>query len=158
MFTEGDLAVYPAHGVGVIKRIETKSIGGADRTFYVLEIIGSKMLIMVPTTGTACGLRALVPQDQVEEVLGILEDRSIGLEGLTWNRRYREYMEKIKTGSLFEVAAVLRDLFLLSIDKDLSYGEKKMFDTAKNLLVTELSLVQRVDESAVALRIERIFS
>ncbi|MDR3088229.1 MAG: CarD family transcriptional regulator [Desulfobulbaceae bacterium] len=158
MFSEGDLAVYPAHGVGVIKKIETQSVGGADRTFYVLEIIGNKMRIMVPTTSAVCGLRALVPQDQVDDVMGILEDRTVGLEGLTWNRRYREYMEKIKTGSLFEVAAVLRDLFLLSIDKDLSYGEKKMFDTAKNLLVTELSLVQRVDESAVAQRIERIFS
>ena len=158
MFSEGDLAVYPAHGVGVIKKIEIQSVGGADRTFYVLEIIGSKMRIMVPTASATCGLRALVPQDQVDEVIGILEDRTIGLGGLTWNRRYREYMEKIKSGSLFEVAAVLRDLFLLSIDKDLSYGEKKMFDTAKNLLVTELSLVQRVDESAIAQRIERIFS
>ena len=158
MFSEGDLAVYPAHGVGVIKKIETQSVGGADSTFYVLEIISSKMRIMVPTTSASGGLRALVPQDQVEEVISILEDRTIGLEGLPWNRRYREYMEKIKSGSLFEVAAVLRDLFLLSIDKDLSYGEKKMFDTAKNLLVTELSLVQRVDESAVTQRIERIFS
>jgi len=158
MFSEGDLAVYPAHGVGVIKKIETQSVGGADRTFYVLEIIGSKMLIMVPTASASCGLRALLPPDRVDEVIGILEDRSICLEGLTWNRRYREYMDKIKTGSLFEVAAVLRDLFLLSIDKDLSYGEKKMFDTAKNLVVTELSLVQREDENAVAQRIERIFS
>jgi len=158
MFSEGDLAVYPTHGVGVIRKIETRSVGGAERAFYVLEIIGSKVLIMVPTSGASCGLRALLPLDQVDEVIGILEDHSICLEGATWNRRYREYMDKIKTGSLFEVAAVLRDLFLLSIDKDLSYGEKKMFDTAKNLVVTELSLVQRQDESAVAERIARIFS
>ena len=76
----------------------------------------------------------------------------------TWNRRYRDYMEKIKTGSVHEVAAVLRDLFLLSVDKDLSYGERKMLDTAKGLLVKELSLAQDTEESTVSKTIEAIFS
>ena len=159
MFAEGDLAVYPAHGVGVIKKIETQSIAGADHTFYVLEIIENKMRIMIPTASSKnVGLRAIVEKEQVGSVLKILEDRTSQIETQTWNRRYREYMDKIKTGSVFEVAAVLRDLFLLSIDKDLSYGERKMLDTAKGLLVKELSLAENLEENAVTQKIDRIFS
>lgn len=159
MFAVGDLAVYPAHGVGVIKEIETQSIAGADHTFYVLEIIENKMRIMIPTASSKnVGLRAIVEKEQVGSVLKILEDRTSQIETQTWNRRYREYMDKIKTGSVFEVAAVLRDLFLLSIDKDLSYGERKMLDTAKGLLVKELSLAENLEENAVTQKIDRIFS
>ena len=159
MFAVGDLAVYPAHGVGVIKNIETQSIAGSDHTFYVLEIIDNKMRIMIPTASCRnVGLRAIVEKDQVGSVLKILEDRTTQIETQTWNRRYREYMDKIKTGSVFEVAVVLRDLFLLSIDKDLSYGERKMLDTAKGLLVKELSLAQDLEENMVTQRIDKIFS
>ena len=159
MFAVGDLAVYPAHGVGVIKKIETQSIAGADHTFYVLEIIENKMRIMIPTASSKnVGLRAIVEKEQVGSVLKILEDRTSQIETQTWNRRYREYMDKIKTGSVFEVAAVLRDLFLLSIDKDLSYGERKMLDNAKGLLVKELSLAENLEENAVTQKIDRIFS
>ncbi|MDP3481336.1 MAG: CarD family transcriptional regulator, partial [Desulfoprunum sp.] len=104
------------------------------------------------------GLRAIVNRSQVDEVIAILEDRTCIIGSQTWNRRYRDYMEKIKTGSVHEVAAVLRDLFLLSIDKDLSYGERKMLDTAKNLLVKELSLAQDVDEANITNKIDTIFS
>ena len=98
--------------------------------------------------------------EQADEIRAYLQDRSdfTGYSGQNWNRRYRDYMEKIKTGSVQEVAVVLRDLFLLSVDKDLSYGERKMLDTAKNLLVKELSLAQNTEESAVSKSIEAIFS
>lgn len=159
MFTEGDMAVYPAHGVGVIKSIQTQTVGGIDQTFYVLEILENNMTIMIPTASSSnVGLRAIVNKNQVEEVIAILEDRTSEIGTQTWNRRYRDYMEKIKTGSVHEVAAVLRDLFLLSIDKDLSYGERKMLDTAKNLLVKELSLAQDVDEANISRKIDTIFS
>ena len=159
MFAEGDMAVYPAHGVGVIKAIETQSIAGIDQTFYVLEILENGMTIMIPTASSEnVGLRAIVSKQQVDEVIDILEDRSTEIGTQTWNRRYRDYMEKIKTGSVYEVAEVLRDLFLLSVDKDLSYGEKKMLDTAKSLLVKELSLAQDIDESRVLERIDTIFA
>ena len=158
MFAEGDMAVYPAHGVGVIKSIESQEIGGIDQTFYVLEIIGNSMRIMIPTTSSdSVGLRSIVNKKQALEVLNILRDRDIEVDSQTWNRRYREYMEKIKTGSIFEVAAVLRDLFLLSADKDLSYGERKMLDTAKSLLVRELSIAQEVEEDKISRKIENIF-
>jgi len=159
VFTEGDMAVYPAHGVGVIKSIETQQVAGIDQKFYVLEIIGNSMRIMIPTSSSEnVGLRAIVNKKEATEVLNILKDRAREIDSQTWNRRYREYMEKIKTGSIFEVAAVLRDLFLLSVDKDLSYGERKMLDTAKGLLVTELSIAQNVEEDKISRKIEKIFS
>jgi CarD family transcriptional regulator len=159
VFTEGDMAVYPAHGVGVIKSIETQQVAGVDQTFYVLEIIGNSMRIMIPTSSSEnVGLRSIVNKKEATEVLNILKDRAIEIDSQTWNRRYREYMEKIKTGSIFEVAAVLRDLFLLSADKDLSYGERKMLDTAKGLLVKELSIAQDVEEDKISQKIEKIFS
>ncbi len=159
VFTEGDMAVYPAHGVGIIKSILTQTVAGIDQTFYVLEILENNMTIMIPTASSNnVGLRAIVNKSQVDEVIAILEDRTCEIGSQTWNRRYRDYMEKIKTGSVHEVAAVLRDLFLLSIDKDLSYGERKMLDTAKNLLVKELSLAQDVEEANITLRIDTIFS
>lgn len=159
MFSEGDMAVYPAHGVGVIKAVETKKIGGIDQSFYILEILDNSMRIMIPTTGSKnVGLRAIVGKHEVSNVFDILADRTVSLGTQTWNRRYRDYMEKIKTGSVHEVAVVLRDLFLLSVDKDLSYGERKMLDTAKNLLVKELSLAQNTEEAAVSKSIEAIFS
>lgn len=159
MFSEGDMAVYPAHGVGVIRAVETKKIGGIDQSFYVFEILDNSTRIMIPTNGSKnVGLRAIVGKNEVAHVFDILADRTVVLGTQTWNRRYRDYMEKIKTGSVQEVAVVLRDLFLLSVDKDLSYGERKMLDTAKNLLVKELSLAQNTEEAAVSKTIEAIFS
>ena len=117
------------------------------------------MRIMIPTSSSEnVGLRSIVNKKEAIEVLNILKDRAIEIDSQTWNRRYREYMEKIKTGSIFEVAAVLRDLFLLSVDKDLSYGERKMLDTAKGLLVKELSIAQDVEEDKISQKIEKIFS
>jgi CarD family transcriptional regulator len=159
VFAKGDMAVYPAHGVGVIKAVEKKTIGGVDQAFYVLEILDNSMRILIPTEGSKnVGLRAIVNKNEVRDVLDILADRTVELGAQTWNRRYRDYMEKIKTGSVHEVAVVLRDLFLLSVDKDLSYGERKMLDTAKNLIVKELSLAQETEEAAVSKTIEAIFS
>jgi CarD family transcriptional regulator len=159
VFSEGDMAVYPAHGVGVIKAVENKTVGGIDQSFYVLEILDNSMRIMIPTdTSNNVGLRAIVGEDEVPNILEILSDRTVELGTQTWNRRYRDYMEKIKTGSVHEVAVVLRDLFLLSVDKDLSYGERKMLDTAKSLLVKELSLAQNTSEDEVTKTIEAIFA
>ena len=159
MFVEGDMAVYPAHGVGVIKSVETQTVAGSEQTFYVMEILENNMTIMIPTiTSTNVGLRAIASLEEVAEVVVILQDRDVELGAQTWNRRYRDYMEKIKTGSVHEVAAVLRDLFLLSVDKDLSYGERKMLDTAKGLLVKELSLAEKVSEEVMSDKIDAIFA
>ena len=153
------MAVYPAHGVGIIEAIETQTIGGVDQSFYVMRILDNDMTIMIPTANSEnVGLRAIISPDEVQEVLDILMERDIKISAQTWNRRYRDYMEKIKTGSVFEVAVVLRDLYLLSDDKELSYGERKMMDTAKSLLVKEISLARKEDEQDVAQQVEKIFS
>jgi len=158
VFAEGDMAVYPAHGVGVIQAIETKTIGGVDQTFYVMRILDNDMTIMIPTGNCRnVGLRSIISSQEVDQVLHILRERDIQISSQTWNRRYRDYMDKIKTGSAFEVAVVLRDLYLLSDDKELSYGERKMMDTAKNLLIKEISLARNEDEGKVAEQLERIF-
>ena len=117
------------------------------------------MTIMIPTTTSAnVGLRAIICREEVAKVIDILKERDVKITAQTWNRRYREYMEKIKTGSVFEVAVVMRDLFLLKEDKDLSYGERKMLDTAKNLLVKELSLAKQTEEEQIEKQIEKLFS
>lgn len=150
MFKVGDNAVYPSHGVGIIKRIEEKLISGKKKSFYVLQVLENGMTIMIPTDNTASvGLRALISKNEIEDVYTILRNKNIKIDRTTWNRRYREYMEKIKTGSTKEIAEVLRNLFLLKHSKDLSFGEKKMFDTAKALLVKEISMANNDKEEEV---------
>ncbi|MGI6657267.1 MAG: CarD family transcriptional regulator [Desulfobulbus sp.] len=159
MFSEGDMAVYPAHGVGLIESIEKQNVAGVDQNFYVMKILNNDMTIMIPTANSEnVGLRAIISDDEVPKVIDILKERDIKVTTQTWNRRYREYMDKIKTGSVYEVAVVLRDLFLLREDKELSYGERKMLDTAKGLLIKELSLAKRMDEEKVEKQIEKLFS
>ena len=158
MFVAGDMAVYPSHGVGRIENIEAQTIGGIDQSFYVLRILDNDMTIMIPTaTSGNVGLRPIISKNEVKKVVDILKDRDIKVSPQTWNRRYRDYMDKIKTGSVFEVAVVLRDLLLLKGDKDLSYGERKMMDTAKTLLVKEISLARNVEEEKVENQIDKIF-
>jgi CarD family transcriptional regulator len=123
-----------------------------------MKILDNDMTIMIPTATSAnVGLRAIISDDEVTKVIDILKERDVKVTAQTWNRRYRDYMDKIKTGSVFEVAEVLRDLFLLKEDKELSYGERKMLDTAKNLLVKELSLAKQMDQDKVERQIEKIF-
>ncbi len=159
MFSAGDMAVYPAHGVGCIKAIETQTVGGVDQSFYVMKIIDNDMTIMIPTGNSEnVGLRAIISKKEVVKVIDILKERDFEVSSQTWNRRYRDYMEKIKTGSAYEVAVVLRDLLILRTDKDLSYGERKMMDTAKNLLVKELSLAQEIEEEKVEKQLDKLFA
>ena len=159
MFNVGQMAVYPAHGVGVIESIEQRRVGECEQSFYVMKILKNNMVIMIPTaTSKNVGLRNIISSKEVNDVFDILQEKDVKIGAQTWNRRYREYMEKIKTGSVFEVAAVLRDLYLLQEDKDLSYGERKMMDTAKGLLVKELSIANETEECKVEEKIEQIFS
>lgn len=159
MFKIGDMAVYPAHGVGVIEKIETQEISGCQQDFYVMRILDNNMLIMIPTNNVGnVGLRDIIGQREVIELYSILEERDVVLDSQTWNRRYREYMDKIKSGSVFEVAEVYRDLLILKLDKELSFGERKMLDTARGLLVKEISLAKKIEEEKVEEDLDRIFS
>ncbi len=158
MFEIGDLAVYPAHGVGRIEAIETREISGDKQDFYIMKILENNMIIMIPVDNVeSVGLRDIIDVGQVSKVYDIMKKRDIPADNQTWNRRYREYMEKIKTGSVFEVAEVLRDLYLLKVEKDLSFGERKMLDTAQSLLLKELSIAKKTDEGAILSDINTIF-
>ena len=158
-FKVGDKAVYPAHGVGEVTAIENRSIGGMEQTFYILRILENGMKIMVPTNNVRqVGLREVISKSKVEKVFKILKEKSLSVETTTWNRRYREYMEKIKTGSVFEVAEVLRDLYILKIDKDLSFCELKLLDTARGLLIRELAVAKGTNEDDIEKEFAKIFT
>ena len=145
-FKVGEHAVYPGHGVGRISSIEYKEILGTKHEFYSVLIIETGMKIMIPAANIkSVGLRPLISKEEAMKVVTILKDKNVKIDTQTWNRRYRDYMEKIKTGSVFEIAEVLRDLYVLKVDKELSFGEKKMLDTAKNLLLKELNLAPEVN-------------
>jgi CarD family transcriptional regulator len=154
MFKIGDLAVYPAHGVGRIESIESKTIGGNRQDFYIMRILENDMKIMIPIRNAeSVGLRQLIDSEDIPRVYDILKTREVSVNGGTWNRRYREYMEKIKTGSIYELAEVLRDLTVLKGDKELSFGERKMLDTARTLLLKELSIVREISEDEIEVEI-----
>jgi CarD family transcriptional regulator len=158
-FKVGDKAVYPGQGVGEVMGIEHKDIAGQRQSFYVLKIMENGMKILIPINKVgSVGLRSLIDEKAVVKVYGILKQKDISVDSATWNRRYREYMEKIKTGSVFEIAEVLRDLYLLKFDKDLSFGERKMLDTARNLLIKELSLAKGVNEDDIETDLKQIFN
>lgn len=157
-FKVGDKAVYPGHGVGEVTAIENREISGTNQTFYILRILENGMKIMIPTTNVRqVGLREVIGKDKVNKVFRILKEKDLSVDTTTWNRRYREYTEKIRTGSLFEVAEVLRDLYLLKTDKDLSFCELKLLDQARGLLIKELAVAQNCDEEAVEAEFKKIF-
>ncbi len=157
-FKVGDNAVYPGHGVGKVTAIETKEIFGKKHEFYTIQILENGMKIMIPKDNVdSVGLRPIISKDEANKVIEILKETNVKIDNQTWNRRYREYMEKIKTGSVYEIAEVLRDLFLLKVEKELSFGERKMLDTARGLLLKELSLAKTREELSAEDEVRQIF-
>lgn len=157
-FSVGDKVVYPGHGVAEVTGLEAREISGTALEFYVLRVLENNVKVMVPKhNAKSVGLRRLVGQEEVDEVYAVLKQRGGKISTATWNRRYREYMEKINTGSLVEIASVLRDLCILRSDKELSFGERKMLDTARTLLVQELALAKGEDDEAVAKELDALF-
>ena len=124
-----------------------------------MKVIENGMTIMIPTNNVdSVGLRDVINKKEVPKVYAVMQSRKEGIaDNQTWNRRYREYMDKIKTGSLYDVAEVFRDLFLLKLNKDLSFGERKLYDTAQILLVRELSTAKKTDEDTILSEIESLF-
>jgi CarD family transcriptional regulator len=158
-FNIGELAVYPGHGVGEIKAIEQREVCEETQNFYIMVILDSNITIMIPRNNTTnVGLRALVNNEQIDEVYTTLKKRRVKLSHQTWNKRYKQFHDKIKRGSLFEVAEVFRDLNLISINKELSFGERKMMETAKHLIVSELALARGLSEKDITQEIQEIFT
>lgn len=158
-FNVGDNAVYPGHGVGRIVAIETKEVLGSEQTFIFIRILDSGMKIMVPKDRVdSVGLRPIISREEAAKVLEILRETNVKVDNQTWNRRHRDYNDKIRTGSVYEIAEVLRDLFLLKEDKELSFGERKMLDTARGLLLPELSLATGTEHLKAQEDVRSIFN
>lgn len=157
-FKVGDKAVYPRGGVAEVIGIEELDIAGNRQRFYVLRLLQNNSKIRVPVgNANAVGLRQLISEQEILEVFDILRERTIAFDKQTWNRRYRGFMEKIKTGSIYDVAEVLRDLYRLKTDKQLSFGERRMLDEARSLIVKEIAIARDQTEDQVKNEIEAIF-
>ena len=157
-FKVGDKAVYPRGGVAEVIGIEELDIAGHRQSFYVLKLLQNNSKIRVPVGNeSTVGLRQLISEQEILEVFDILRERTIAFDKQTWNRRFRGFMDKIKTGSIYDVAEVLRDLYRLKTDKQLSFGEKRMLDEARSLIVKEIAIARGHTEDAVKNEIEAIF-
>lgn len=155
-FQIGQKAVYPAHGVVEVLGMDTQQVGGQPFVFYKLRVIENGMQIMVPKEkADQVGLRAVSTSHEVDEVFEVLRDTDVIIDKQTWNRRYRGFMEKIKTGSLFDVAEVFRDLTRLRSSKNLSFGERRMLETARTLIVKEVAVARRWTDNRAGEEIER---
>ncbi len=157
-FKVGDKAVYPAQGVGEVVKIVELDIAGKRQQFYEIRLIDKNQTVKVPVSNASIvGLRHLINEDEIREIFDILRERTVSFDNQTWNRRYRGFMDKIKTGSIYDVAEVLRDLYRLKTDKQLSFGERRMLDTARTLIVKEIAIARKQTEEQVRTEIESIF-
>ena len=141
MFNIGDKVVYPMHGAGIIEGIEEKDVLGEKQNYYIIKMPG-EVKVMVPTAkATDVGVRDIIDSNTASKVFKVLETNSTGVE-MNWNKRYRDNMEKMKSGDIYEVADVVRDLSFKQKEKGLSTSEKKMLLNAKQILVSELTLAE----------------
>ncbi len=159
MFNIGDKVVYPMHGAGIIEKIEEKNILGEKRKYYIMKIPIGEMKVMVPLDNIEeIGIRNVICENQIDMVWKLLKDTASDMPD-NWNRRYRENMEKLKSGDIFEVAKVVRNLMLADRTKGLSTGERKMLTNAKQILISELVLAKDLDENTVTELVnEAVFS
>ena len=153
-FHIGDKVVYPNHGVGIIEQISSRTIGASVEKFYLLKIKASSLKVMVPFHNVASvGLRRVVRNGEIQKILEFLTDGECE-NNADWKYRFKENSERMRTGSLLEVAAVLKGLLLLNTSKPLSFREKKMLERARYLLVSELAMAKNCEE----LQIEELLS
>ena len=156
MYEIGNYVVCPGHGVGQVVDLEIKDLGDEKKSFYIINIVSNGMTIMVPTDKED-GVRELVSSDDVTDVFSLLNDHEVKLDNSTWNRRHRDYLTKVKTGSLIEIADVLRSLFLLKNIKKLSFGERKMMDQCKDLIIREIAITTGEEANSIDGKIDSCF-
>jgi CarD family transcriptional regulator len=162
-FEIGEVVVYPIHGVARITDIRNEKIGNSDQLCYILETeiktANERPVIKLPVDKVESNrVRKIVDESEVNKVIEILQNRALKTDSQTWNRRHREYQEKMRSGSIFQAAEVYRDLCLLKETKDLSHGERRLFDQARNLLIKELSVAKKTEETEIEKTINKIFS
>jgi len=149
MFNIGDKIVYPMHGAGVIESIEEKEILGCRQSYYVMKMPVGDMKVMIPTKNVdGIGIREVIDGCEVDKVYEILRDQNVNVTN-NWNKRYRENMLKIKSGNIYEVADVVRILMIREREKGLSTGERKMLNSARQILISELVLAEDADQCEI---------
>ncbi|MCF8104666.1 MAG: CarD family transcriptional regulator [Desulfohalobiaceae bacterium] len=161
MFEIDELVVYPAQGVGKVEDIQGKEMGGLMTRFYKIRILSNNGTLLIPVDNAAnVGLRKVCAPEYGQQIFEYLKDWSDfkGYAGQNWNRRYREYSDKLKTGDLADVAYVLKELMLISQDKDLSFGEGRLMEQAMGLITMELAYTLNREQDAIRQEIEGIFS
>jgi len=158
LFKIGDKVVYPMHGAGIIEAIEEKEVLGETRHYYILRLPVGDMKVMIPiATCKEVGLREVIDDDGVEKVFGILREKSTIMSD-NWNKRYRANLEKIKSGNIYEVAEVVRNLINRDREKGLSSGERKMLENARQILISELVLATEMAEDNAKTMVEGAFA
>lgn len=158
-FKVGDWAVYPAQGVAEVTGIESREVSGNIETFYMLRLVDSDRTIMVPLSKVPqVGLRPVVDRAEIPRVFQVLKDHTVSVSPRqAWNRRYRAYVEKLKSGTIYDVAEVMKDLYILRFEKPLSYGERRLLETAKGLFMKEIAVATTQSENEIERNIEEIF-
>ena len=153
MFCVGDMIAHPMHGAGVIDSIEEKKMNGCTRQYYILKMPSGGMVVMIPTESTEqIGVRPIVNSLQADELMASIPQIDAEMTS-NWNRRYRENMQRIKSGNLLEVARVVKGLMTRDVEKGLSTGERKMLHSAKQILISEIVLSKELTYEEVESRI-----
>lgn len=154
----GDKAVHPSHGLAEVTAIEHREIGSVKGEFYILRILDNGMRVMVPRmSGGTAGIRPVMSAKEADLVLDTMRAREVAVDLQPWSRRFRAYTEMIKSGAPHEVAKVLRDMYRLKFDKDLSFGERRLLDQAKSLLMKELAAAKGMSEPALQEKVDDMF-
>lgn len=154
----GDKVVHPKHGLGEILAIEHREIGGAKGEFFIIRILDNGMRSIVPkTSAQAAGLRPVMSSKEADKVMETMKAREVAVDLQPWSRRFRAYSEMIKSGSPHEVAKVLRDMYRLKFDKELSFGERRLLDQAKSLLMKELAAAKAMTEAELQAKVDEMF-
>ena len=153
MFCIGDMIAHPMHGAGVIDSIEERKMNGCTRLYYILKMPAGGMVVMIPTESTEqIGVRPIVDSAEADELMASIPMIDAEMTS-NWNRRYRENMQRIKSGDLIEVARVVKGLMTRDVEKGLSTGERKMLHSAKQILISELVLSKKLTYEEVESRI-----
>ncbi len=147
MFSAGDRVVYPLHGGAIVKNIEQREQNGVSTDYFILQMLFENMTVSIPVANAArLGLRMIVDADKLREVAAVLREVPDvqSVKSISWNRRFQMYMEKIKSGSIIEVAKVFKILYSLETDKKISVGERRLLHNAKQILQSEVMLVKNI--------------
>ena len=158
MYDVGDKVVYPHHGAGTVVKKEAKTVLGQEREYLTIQILHNDMTVNVPAENAErVGLRKVIDEEMVERVLGVLNGGGTNMPK-NWNRRFKHNRDKMKTGDIFELAEVVRNLSLRDQEKGLSTGEKQMFVKAKKILASELMYAKALDEDEAAVWLDGVLA